>query len=147
MHALFSAMQASPTRDSRPRTWASIALARVEAASSLRQGGSGHRAGQHLTHTTGSLLYPVPAFLKVWWQDAALFVYFSYFYNIHTFIQSNSSVTICWASLHSPLHPPSLVARRLAVRQARVRFSARHYREGLPTELSSDEEMERDPHF
>jgi len=36
-----------------------------------------------------------------------------------------------------------LVARRLAVRQARVRFSARHYREGLPTELSSDEEMER----
>jgi hypothetical protein len=28
-----------------------------------------------------------------------------------------------------------LVARRLAVRQARVRFSARHHREGLPTEL------------
>ncbi len=38
-----------------------------------------------------------------------------------------------------------LVARRLAVRQARVRFSARHHREGLPTELSSDEEMERGP--
>jgi hypothetical protein len=28
-----------------------------------------------------------------------------------------------------------LVARRLAVRQARVRFSARHHREGPPTEL------------
>jgi hypothetical protein len=38
-----------------------------------------------------------------------------------------------------------LVACRLAVRQARVRFSARHHREGLPTELSSDEEMERGP--
>ncbi len=38
-----------------------------------------------------------------------------------------------------------LVARRLAVRQARVRFSARHHREGLPTELSSDEEMEIGP--
>ncbi len=38
-----------------------------------------------------------------------------------------------------------LVARRLAVRQARVRFSAQHHREGLPTELTSDEEMERGP--
>jgi hypothetical protein len=38
-----------------------------------------------------------------------------------------------------------LVVLRLAVRQARVRFSARHHREGLPTELSSDEEMERSP--
>ncbi len=38
-----------------------------------------------------------------------------------------------------------LVARRPAVRQARVRFSARHHREVFPTELSSDEEMERDP--
>ncbi len=36
-----------------------------------------------------------------------------------------------------------LVARRLAGRQARVRFSARHHREGFPTELLSDEEMER----
>ncbi len=35
-----------------------------------------------------------------------------------------------------------LVARRLAERQARVRFSARHHREAFPTELSSDEEME-----
>ncbi len=38
-----------------------------------------------------------------------------------------------------------LVARRLAVRQARVRFSARHHREVFPTELTSDEEMERGP--
>jgi hypothetical protein len=37
-----------------------------------------------------------------------------------------------------------LVARRLAVRQARVRFSARHHREVFPTELTSGEEMERD---
>jgi hypothetical protein len=29
-------------------------------------------------------------FFKVWWQDVTLFVYFSYFYNIHTFIQSHS---------------------------------------------------------
>jgi hypothetical protein len=36
-----------------------------------------------------------------------------------------------------------LVARRLAVRQARVRFSARHHREVFPTEQTSDEEMER----
>jgi hypothetical protein len=34
-----------------------------------------------------------------------------------------------------------LVARRLAGRQARVRFSARHHREVCPTELTSDEEM------
>jgi hypothetical protein len=38
-----------------------------------------------------------------------------------------------------------LVARGLAVRQARVRFSARHHSEGLPTELSNDAEMERGP--
>ncbi len=36
-----------------------------------------------------------------------------------------------------------LVARRLAVRQARVRFSARHHREVFPTELTRDEDMER----
>ncbi len=36
-----------------------------------------------------------------------------------------------------------LVVRRLAVRQARVQFSAPHPREVLPTELISDEEMER----
>ncbi len=36
-----------------------------------------------------------------------------------------------------------LVALRLAVRQARVRFPARHHREVFPTEHKSDEEMER----
>jgi hypothetical protein len=38
-----------------------------------------------------------------------------------------------------------LAARRLAVRQARVRFSARHPREVFPTELISDEDMEIGP--
>ncbi len=38
-----------------------------------------------------------------------------------------------------------LVARRLAVRHARVRFSAWHHREVFPTELTSNEEMERGP--
>jgi hypothetical protein len=37
-----------------------------------------------------------------------------------------------------------LIARRLAGRQARVRFLARHHGEVFPTELTSDEEMERD---
>ncbi len=36
-----------------------------------------------------------------------------------------------------------LAARRLAVRQARVRFSARPHREVIPTEHTSDEDMER----
>jgi hypothetical protein len=36
-----------------------------------------------------------------------------------------------------------LAARRLAVRQARVRFSGRHHRAVFPTEHTSDEEMER----
>ncbi len=36
-----------------------------------------------------------------------------------------------------------LAARWLAVRQARVRFSARHHREVFPTEHTSDEDMER----
>jgi len=38
-----------------------------------------------------------------------------------------------------------LVARRLAVRQARVQFLACHHREVFPTELTSDEDMERGP--
>jgi hypothetical protein len=39
-----------------------------------------------------------------------------------------------------------LVARRLAVREAQDRFSAQHHhREVFPTELTSDEEMERVP--
>ncbi len=33
-----------------------------------------------------------------------------------------------------------MVVRRLAVRQARIRFSALHPREVFPTELTSDEE-------
>jgi hypothetical protein len=37
------------------------------------------------------------------------------------------------------------VARRLAARQAQVRFSARHHREVFATELTSDEEIERGP--
>jgi hypothetical protein len=36
-----------------------------------------------------------------------------------------------------------LIVSRLAVRQARVRFSALHHREAFPAELTSDEEMER----
>jgi hypothetical protein len=36
-----------------------------------------------------------------------------------------------------------MVVRRLAIRQAQVRFSARHPREDFLTELTSDEEMER----
>ncbi len=36
-----------------------------------------------------------------------------------------------------------LVARRLAVRQALVRFSARHHREVPPLSKTNDEEMER----
>jgi hypothetical protein len=36
-----------------------------------------------------------------------------------------------------------LVVCRFAVRQARVRFSARHPRKLFPNELTSDEEMER----
>ena len=38
-----------------------------------------------------------------------------------------------------------LVVRRLTVRQARVRFSAWHHREVFPTEVTSDEEIERGP--
>jgi hypothetical protein len=36
-----------------------------------------------------------------------------------------------------------LIERWLAVRQALVRFSARHHREFFPTELTSDDEIER----
>ncbi len=36
-----------------------------------------------------------------------------------------------------------MVVRQLAVRHARVRFPARHPREFFPTELTSDEEKER----
>ncbi len=45
-----------------------------------------------LSPWVGSSCFPRSlCFLKVWWQDATLsFVYFSYFYDIHTFIQSHS---------------------------------------------------------
>ncbi len=41
-------------------------------------------------------------------------------------------------------HVAQLIARRLAERQARVRFSARHHRGAFPTEHTSDEEMGKD---
>jgi hypothetical protein len=37
---------------------------------------------------SGAKSYMRKGFLKVWWQDATLFVYFDFFCNIHTFIQS-----------------------------------------------------------
>jgi len=41
-------------------------------------------------------------FIQVWWQDASLFVYFSYFfYNIHTFIQSDSHSNNTFIRRHS----------------------------------------------
>ncbi len=75
-------------------------------------------------------------FSKVWWQDATLFVYFSYFYNIHTFIHSITFIQYIYPSpfAETSLHfliacllsgetppcgaEPSRGARRLAVRQA-----------------------------
>jgi hypothetical protein len=39
----------------------------------------------------------------------------------------------------------SVSSAQHAVRQARVRFLARHHREVFPTELTSDEELERGP--
>ncbi len=60
-------------------------------------------------------------FLKVWWQGATLFVYFSYFYDIHTFIQSHSYNTFIRrhslgplsisSSLESSVGGPSLWCR------------------------------------
>ncbi len=44
---------------------------------------------------------------------------------------------------HNSRRRPEVFPIGLAGRQARVRFSARHYREVFPTELTSDEEMER----
>jgi hypothetical protein len=52
-------------------------------------------------------------------------------------VSLRSSSRLLWCGV------AQLVARRLAGRQARVRFSARHHREFCPTELTSDEEMER----
>ncbi len=47
------------------------------------------------------------------------------------------SLILLWCGL------AQLVARRLAVRQARVRFSAPHHREVFPTGQTSDEEMDK----
>jgi hypothetical protein len=56
-------------------------------------GGLLHTATNSLKRVTGRILKTRKCFqrsnknffLKVWWQDATLFVYFSYFYNIHSF--------------------------------------------------------------
>jgi hypothetical protein len=74
-------------------------------------------------------------------------------YNIHFMKHGQPHASFDFNLLHSRLYLPSesrfisrrgsVVARRLAVRQARVRFSARHLREVFPSELTSDEEMER----
>ncbi len=73
-----------------------------------------------------------------------------------TNISANSKLNSEWLKNAPPVHVlpitaawllwcgvAQLVARRLAVRQARVRISARHHREVFPTEHRSDEEMER----
>jgi hypothetical protein len=48
-------------------------------------------------------------------------------------------------SISRTLGKKTMVARQLAVWQARVRFSARHHRKVFPTEHKSDEEIERGP--
>jgi hypothetical protein len=70
-----------------------------------------------------------------------LFLFILIVYNIHTFIQSQYIHPSPFAE--ASLGVAQLVARRLAVRQARVRFSARPHREVFPTEHISDEDMER----
>ncbi len=59
--------------------------------------------------------------------------------------ERNNAIYICaWESSEVPPPPHVDYSRRLAVRQARVRSSARprHSREVFPTELNSDEKME-----
>ncbi len=48
------------------------------------------KSGSRHTYPTPNPDITTNGFLKVWWQDATLFVYFSFLYNIHTFIQSHS---------------------------------------------------------
>ncbi len=53
--------------------------------------------GSRIRNTAGQLTPPICSvlfFVIFWWQDATLFDYFSYFYNIHTVIQSHSYNTI-----------------------------------------------------
>ncbi len=60
--------------------------------------------------------------------------------------QDTALYSICIVStLRLLVYIGKIIGLNIFVRQARVRFSARHHREGLPTELSSDEEMERGP--
>jgi hypothetical protein len=54
-----------------------------------------------------------------------------------------SQVNLCIILYNLGCGVAQLVVRRLDVWQARVRFLARHPREVFPTELTSDEEMER----
>ncbi len=56
------------------------------------------------------------------------------------YIVVNKSARAAWLSRGGVAQ---LAARRLAVRQAGVRFSARPHREVFPTEHTSDEDMER----
>jgi len=70
---------------------------------------------------------------------------------IHTYTDPGQTFALAWggvaqlwggvAQLWGGVAP--LAARRLAVRQARVRFSARPHREVSTTEHTSDEDIER----
>ncbi len=62
----------------------------------------------------------------------------------NTFHHQHEAYCLCyWPAARSLCGVAQLVARRLAGRQARVRFTARHHKEVCPTELTSDEEMKR----
>ncbi len=65
--------------------------------------------------------------------------------NQHSDEIKGSNIRSCWCSCINNVWcgVAQLVSHRLAVRQARVRFSARHRREVFPTELTSDDNMER----
>ncbi len=94
---------------------------------------------QHLSKIT----WTSPKGLVAWCHSFCLFFIF---YNIHTYIHTITFIQYIYpspfaeASLHSFIAcllsgGTQLVARRLAVRQARVRFSARHHREVPQLEL------------
>jgi hypothetical protein len=72
-----------------------------------------------------------------------LFLFIFHNYNIHSFNHIHSiHLSIAIRRGFSPwCGVAQLIAHRLVVSQARVRFSARHHREIFPTELTSDEEM------
>jgi hypothetical protein len=60
------------------------------------------RSGAKLYMRKGFLIFEeMRKYLKVWWQDATLFVYFSYFnifYSIHTFIHSITFIQYMYPS-------------------------------------------------